>query len=559
EEDPVMAVDNGDGFSPEAVLGFESEIQANENEENEEYTAADGAIVTLVNGILERAVNEGMSDIHVEPFEDSLQVRYRLDGILYKSLDLPSDIEYPLTSRLKLLSGLNTRERRAPQDGRFRMRFGKGRPIDFHLSTLPTLHGESVVVRVLNRGVMKVQLAGMGFETKTLETLKRCVSRPQGMILVTGPTDSGKTTTLYNVLNQLNREDVKILTAEDPVEFSFRGISQMHVQEELGMTFSTAVKTFLRQDPDIIMVGEIENPETAKMAIKAAMTGHLVFSTLHTSDGPSTIGRLVDMGIPLYMLASSVKMVLSQRLVRKLCPKCKVLYEAVDPDELESVGFSREDIPGLSIYGPQGCQKCMGTGYRGRIGLYELMEVTDEVGKTIAAGASEDQLRRIAIEEGMVTLREAGLEKIRQGVTSLEEVVMRTVASKEAIPEYLASPVIEHYEDEDSLFQQGDNDADFFMLMQGRLAVVRNGQQLYQIVKPGEYFGLRAAITNAPRSTTVMSKGMSTVRRFPGDKFSEIIVKSPNVAKHLLKTAASRLSRTEDSVVELLQARQGAA
>jgi type IV pilus assembly protein PilB len=320
------------------------------------------------------------------------------------------------------------------------MRIGKGKSVDFRVSTLPTLFGEGVVMRILDQSSLNVNLSKMGFEANTLETLRRCIYRPYGLFLVTGPTGSGKTTTLYSVLNLLNKEDVKILTAEDPVEFNFKGINQVNVRDEVGMTFSAALKAFLRQDPDVIMVGEIRDIETAEIAIKAAMTGHLVFSTLHTNDCPSTIGRLVDIGIPPYMVASSVTMVLSQRLARRLCPKCKVPVEDMDPKELEGIGFSQDEISNLTIYGPKGCPACNGAGYKGRVGLYELMEITDEVSKAISAGVQEDQLRKTAIQEGMLTLRDAGLEKIRQGVTSVDEVVKRTVITRESMPDYLVNP-----------------------------------------------------------------------------------------------------------------------
>ncbi len=408
EEPPDIVVDDFGSLVSEAA--GEVELQAvREEEEGSQYLASDAPIIKLVNGILIRAVNDGVSDIHIEPFEKSVQVRYRLDGSLYKSMNLPISIKNALLSRMKILSGLNITERRIPQDGRIKMRFGKKKAVDFRVSTLPTLFGEGIVLRILDQSALNVDLTKLGFESKAFETLKRCISIPYGLLLVTGPTGSGKTTTLYSVLNRLNKEDTKILTAEDPVEFNFRGINQVPVKEEVGMTFAAALRAFLRQDPDIIMVGEIRDLETAEIAIKAAMTGHLVFSTLHTNDCPSTIGRLVDIGIPSYMLSSSITMVLSQRLARKLCQKCKVVVKNIDPEELENMGFSKDEIPDLTIYGPKGCPACNGTGYKGRLGLYELMDVTDEVKEAINASVPETQLRKVAIQEGMVTLRDAGL------------------------------------------------------------------------------------------------------------------------------------------------------
>jgi type IV pilus assembly protein PilB len=402
----------------------------------------------------------------------------------------------------------------------------------------------------LDPAALNVDLTKLGFEKKTFQAFNRCISRPYGLILVTGPTGSGKTTTLYSALNALNKEDIKILTAEDPIEFNFKGINQVHVKNEVGMTFAAALRAFLRQDPDIIMVGEIRDMETAEIAIKAAMTGHLVFSTLHTNDCPSTIGRLTDIGIPAYMLASSVTMVLSQRLARKLCPKCKVQVKDSDPEELEKMGFSKEEIPELTIYGPKGCPEC-NKGYKGRLGLYELMEVTDEVSKAINACVPEDQLRKTAMAEGMDTLREAGLEKIRQGVTSVEEVLKRTIITKEALPAYLINPDVENYEDGDVIIREGNRDVDFFKLVQGAVSVVKQGNKIAQIVEPGEYFGEMAAISGEPRSASIISKGRCVVKRFPGDKLPEVIQKYPDVAKHLFEVSAKRLIQANNVMLRL--------
>ncbi|RLC23556.1 MAG: type IV-A pilus assembly ATPase PilB, partial [Deltaproteobacteria bacterium] len=381
---------------------------------------------------------------------------------------------------------------------------------------------------------------------------------PYGLLLVTGPTGSGKTTTLYSVLNKLNKEDTKILTAEDPVEFNFRGINQVHVKDEVGMTFAAALRSFLRQDPDIIMVGEIRDRETAEIAIKAAMTGHLVFSTLHTNDCPSTIGRLVDIGIPSYMLSSAVTMVLSQRLSRKLCQNCKELVNKTDSDELEIMGFSKKEIPDLKIYGPKGCSRCTGTGYKGRVGLYELMEVTDEVAKAINANISEEQLRKTAIQEGMNTLRDSGLTKIREGITSIDEILKRTTITKEALPAYLVNPDVEKHEDKDVIIREGNKDIDFFKLIQGALIVVKGGKIIAEIVEPGEYFGEMSAITGEHRSASIISKGRSVIKRFPGDKIYEIIEKYPDVAKHLFEVIAARLNQADKIIVKLINERKQA-
>lgn len=553
---PLTVVDDFGSLVSEAADEIEMQSIQEEDAGMDQYLASDAPIIKLVNGILIKAINDGVSDIHIEPFEKALQVRYRLDGSLYKSMNLPLGIKNALTSRLKILSGLDIAERRVPQDGRIKMRLGKRKTVDLRVSTLPTLFGESVVMRILDQSALNVDLTKMGFEIKTFETLKKCISRPYGLLLVTGPTGSGKTTTLYSILNKLNSEDTKILTAEDPVEFNFRGINQVPVKDEVGMTFAAALRSFLRQDPDIIMVGEIRDLETAEIAIKAAMTGHLVFSTLHTNDCPSTIGRLVDIGIPSYMLSSAVTMVLSQRLCRRLCQKCKVLVNKTDHDELESMGFSKEEIPNLKIYGPKGCPTCMGAGYKGRVGLYELMEVTDEVAKAINANVPEDQLRKTAIQEGMVTLRDSGLTKIREGVTSVEEILKRTTITKEALPAYLVNPDIEKYEDKDVIIREGNKDIDFFKLIHGALIVVKGGKIIAEIVQPGEYFGEMSAITGEFRSASIISKGRSVIKRFPGDKIYELIEKYPDVAKHLFEVIANRLNQADKIMVRLINERK---
>ena len=553
EEDiPVTLVDDFGSLVSEAADEIEMQSIQEEDTGRDEYLASDVPIIKLVNGILIKAMNEGVSDIHIEPFETSLQVRYRLDGSLYKSMNLPLNIKNALTSRLKILSNLDIAERRVPQDGRIKMRFGKKKTIDLRVSTLPTLFGEGVVMRILDQSALNVDLTKMGFEVKTYETLNNCVSRPYGLLLVTGPTGSGKTTTLYSILNKLNTEDTKILTAEDPVEFNFRGINQVPVKEEVGMTFAAALRSFLRQDPDIIMVGEIRDLETAEIAIKAAMTGHLVFSTLHTNDCPSTIGRLIDIGIPSYMVASAVTMVLSQRLARRLCKKCKALVNNPNPDELEAMGFLKDEIPDLKTYGPKGCPTCKGAGYKGRVGLYELMEVTEEVSKAINAELPEDQLRKTAIQEGMVTLRDSGLTKIREGVTSIDEILKKTTITKEALPAYLINPDVERYEDKDVIIREGNKDIDFYKLIQGGLIVVKGGKIIAEIVQPGDYFGEMSAITGEPRSATIISKGRSIIKRFPGDKVYDLIEKYPDVSKHLFTVIAGRLDHADKIIVKLI-------
>ncbi|MBW1778229.1 MAG: type IV-A pilus assembly ATPase PilB [Deltaproteobacteria bacterium] len=552
DDEEIKVVEDFGSLVSEAEGEIEMQSVREDMEEKEDYLASDAPIIKLVNGILVKAITDGISDIHIEPFENSLQVRYRLDGALFRSMNLPITIKNAITSRVKILSGLDIAERRLPQDGRIKMSVGKKKNVDIRVSTLPTLFGESIVMRILDRGQLNVDLTRLGFDPGTFHTIQRCISRPYGLLLVTGPTGSGKTTTLYSILNTLNTEDTKILTVEDPVEFNFRGINQVNVREKIGLTFARALRSFLRQDPDVIMVGEIRDHETAEIAIKAAMTGHLVFATVHTNDSPSTISRLVDIGIPAYMLAGSVTMVLSQRLVRRLCSNCKVEANKKDKEELEALGFSASEIPELTIYRPRGCPECNSTGYKGRVGLYELMEVTDEVEKAINANISEDQLRKVAIREGMTTLRDAGLEKIRQGVTSVEEVAKKTTITKEALPDYLVNPDLEEYEDREVIIREGNTDKDFFMLVKGALYVVKGGKVISQIVQPGEYFGEMSAVTGDPRSATIISNKRSTVKRFPGDKLPEIIENYPHVAKHLFEVMANRLNIADRQIYRLL-------
>ena len=556
EEEEVNVEEVADDFGALASEAADELDFGDEEEIDESYSYSDAPIIKLVNGMLIKAVKDGVSDVHVEPYEKNFQVRYRLDGSLYKSMNLPMSIKNALVSRVKILANLDITERRVPQDGRIKLKLGKNKAVDFRVSTLPTLFGESIVMRILDQSNLNVDLTKLGFEAQTYDTLKRCLYRPQGLLLVTGPTGSGKTVTLYSALNALNREDTKILTAEDPVEFNFKGINQVNVHQEVGMTFPAALKAFLRQDPDIIMVGEIRDMETAEIAIKAAMTGHLVFSTLHTNDSAATIGRLVDIGVPSYMVASSVTMVLSQRLGRRLCVNCKKIVSHHTEQELVAAGFDPDDIPDLEIHGPDGCSVCRGGGYKGRVGFFELMEVTEEVAKAISAEVPEDTLRKTAMNEGMSPLRMAGLNKVREGVTSLEEVLKKTVLTKESLPAYLVNPDMEKYDDSDVLIREGNTDNDFFELIQGAVIVVKGGKKIAEITQPGAYFGEMSAISGEARSASIISKGRSTCRRFPGDKLFEVIENYPDVTKHLFKTMVSRLEHSNEIIMKLANGRK---
>lgn len=549
EETPVTQVDDFGALVSDAAEDFEIGT-ADEHEGPEQFSASDAPIIKLVNGILIKAVQEGVSDIHIEPFEKNMQVRYRKDGSLFKSMNLPLTIKNALIARMKILSNLNITERRVPQDGRIKMRVGRNKAVDFRVSTLPTLWGEGIVLRILDKSSLNVDLTMLGFEPETFSMLRRCLARPQGLLLVTGPTGSGKTVTLYSALNSLNKEDIKILTAEDPVEFNFKGINQVNVNTEVGMTFAAALKAFLRQDPDIIMVGEIRDMETAEIAMKAAMTGHLVFSTLHTNDAPSSVMRMIDIGIPAYILAGSLTMVLAQRLGRRLCVKCKTVIEH-DPKELLAAGFHEDDLEGLVTYGPVGCPECNGLGYKGRVGFFELLEVTEEVAKAIAAEVTEDQLYKVAVKEGLLPLRRAALKKVEQGITSLEEALRRTVIREESMPAYLVNPDVEEYEDGDVIIQEGNKDIDFFKLVRGKVAILKGGKKIAEITEPGEYFGEMAAISEDPRFASVVSVGRSSVTRYPGDKLMELLEKYPDITKKMFRVLVSRLQKTDRMVVKL--------
>ncbi|MEW6416669.1 MAG: type IV-A pilus assembly ATPase PilB [Nitrospirota bacterium] len=402
------------------------DVEVIEEREDAE-TAKDVAqpIVKLVNGILVNAIKARASDVHIEPYENSLRVRQRVDGVMYTIMNLPVKIKAAVTSRIKIMATLDIAERRLPQDGRIKLRLGKKREIDFRVSTVPCLFGERTVLRLLDKSNLQVDLTRLGFEEETLQHFMDALDKPYGMILVTGPTGCGKTTTLYSALNYLNKIGVNISTAEDPVEYNFLGINQVQVKEDIGLTFASALRSFLRQDPDIIMVGEIRDFETAEIAVKAALTGHLVLSTLHTNDAPGTISRLLNMGVEPFLVAASVILIASQRLVRKVCTDCKE-DEKIPVPALIRLGFSEEEANSIKCYKGKGCPVCNGSGYKGRIALYEVMPLKDELKELILEGASADELKKTAIRLGMKTLRASGLAKIKSGITSVEEVVRVT-------------------------------------------------------------------------------------------------------------------------------------
>ncbi len=405
-------------------------------EDNEEIDLAqlakaseDAPVVRLVNVLLVDSLRRGASDIHVEPYEKDFRIRFRIDGVLYDVMHPPMKMRDALLSRLKIMAKLDISEKRLPQDGRIKIKVkidNRSRELDFRVSSLPTLFGEKIVLRLLDKEKLMLDMTKLGFEQESLEIFQRNISKPYGMVLVTGPTGSGKTNTLYSALQTLNTPETNIMTAEDPVEFNLPGINQVQMKEQIGLNFAAALRSFLRQDPNIVLVGEIRDFETAEIAIKAALTGHLVLSTLHTNDAPSTISRMVNMGIEPFLVATSVNIIQAQRLIRRICKDCK--EEAQIPVEaLIETGFSPEEAPELKLYKGKGCQNCNNTGYKGRVGLYEVMEITDELRELIIIGASAIELRKKAIELGMITLRQSGLYKLREGITTIEEVVKETV------------------------------------------------------------------------------------------------------------------------------------
>jgi general secretion pathway protein E len=380
-------------------------------------------IIRFVNTLLTQAVKDRASDIHIEPFERELVVRFRIDGVLYEIVKPPPKLQASIVSRVKIMAGLNIAEKRIPQDGRIRTRFA-GREIDLRVSTLPVRHGERVVMRILEKGTV-FNLEQIGMAEHTVAEFRRLIQRPHGILLVTGPTGSGKTTTLYSALAEINAPDLNILTIEDPIEYELRGIGQTQVNPKIDLTFASALRAHLRQDPDVIMVGEIRDKETADNAVQASLTGHLVFSTVHTNDAPSTFARLIDMGVEPFLVGTSIISVLAQRLVRRLCPKCKEAYAPSDI-ELHEAGITRAFVEGHTIYRSKGCSACLSTGYKGRAGIYELLTVSESVRQLVMSGANAGIIRRKAIEEGLKTLRDDGIRQVLSGNTALDEVMRVT-------------------------------------------------------------------------------------------------------------------------------------
>ena len=412
------------------MKSMEEEVEIVEEQPEEETGALDGVdqapVVKLVNSLIADAVRKRASDIHVEPYEKTLRVRFRIDGVLYEMMAPPFKMKPAIISRLKIMAELDIAERRVPQDGRIKLRT-MGKTIDLRVSTLPTIFGEKLVMRILDKSNLSIDLTKAGFEQAALDHFLRAIKSPYGIVLVTGPTGSGKTTTLYSALTKISTPEVNIMTAEDPVEYNIEGINQVQVHEEIGLTFAAALKAFLRQDPNIIMVGEIRDLETGSIATKAALTGHLVLSTLHTNDAPSSVNRMIDMGIEPFLVASSTNLILAQRLIRRICPYCKTELK-LHPEVVRELGLDLEEIKDLVTYEGKGCIECNNTGYKSRLGVFEVMPISPALRDLILDRAATSELRRQARAEGMLTLREDGIMKLKGGLTTAEEVLKETAA-----------------------------------------------------------------------------------------------------------------------------------
>ncbi|MGB5175075.1 MAG: type IV-A pilus assembly ATPase PilB [Thermoanaerobaculia bacterium] len=394
-----------------------------------EQESEEAPVVRLVNIILTDAIKRDASDIHIEPYEKEFRVRYRIDGLLYEMMRPPLRLREAITSRMKIMAKLDIAEKRLPQDGRIKIKTrvgGRVKDLDFRVSSLPTIFGEKIVLRLLDKDNLMLDMTKLGFESASLRRFEQAILKPFGMVLVTGPTGSGKTNTLYSALSRINTPETNIMTAEDPVEFNLVGVNQVQMKDQIGLNFAAALRSFLRQDPNIILVGEIRDFETAEVAIKAALTGHLVLSTLHTNDAPSSINRMMNMGIEPFLVASSVNLIAAQRLVRRICANCKEAYE-VPEQAMVDLGFSTQEAKTIKPFRGRGCERCSGTGFKGRVALYEVMDVDEDVRELILSGGSANELRQQSLSNGMISLRASGLEKIRDGVTTIEEVMRETV------------------------------------------------------------------------------------------------------------------------------------
>jgi type IV pilus assembly protein PilB len=409
----------------EVVEGDEEDESSSVNVFDLTQSAEEAPVVKLVNLVLSEAIEKGASDIHWEPYQKVFRIRFRIDGVLHEMITPPKRLEPAILSRIKIMSNLNIAERRRPQDGRIKLRL-VGREIDFRVSTLPTIFGEKAVLRILDKDALKLDLSALGFDPWSMERFTAAIHQPYGMILITGPTGSGKTTTLYSAIHTINSPEVNIMTAEDPVEYNLAGVNQVQINDQVGRTFAATLRSFLRQDPDIILVGETRDLETAQIGIRAALTGHLVLTTLHTNDCPSTVARLMDMGVPPFLLASSLLLILAQRLGRRVCKECREPFE-IDEEQLTALGHTPTGAGKITIYNGKGCSTCNFTGLKGRVAIYEVMAITEELRHLIIRNAPTGEIRALAQAQGMKTLRQAGLVKVTEGVTTIDEVLRVTL------------------------------------------------------------------------------------------------------------------------------------
>ena len=423
--DIAEIVSEMEGAADVELVGGEEETAGKVDVFELKESADEAPVVRLINMILVDAIRRGASDIHLEPYEKVFRVRFRVDGVLHEIMTPPKRLEAALTSRVKIMASLDIAERRLPQDGRIKLRFNQ-REIDFRVSTLPTIFGEKTVMRILDKEALQLDLSALGFDPWSLEQFTKAIHSPYGMILITGPTGSGKTTTLYSAIHTINSPDINIMTAEDPVEYNLKGVNQVQVNDEIGRTFAACLRSFLRQDPDVILVGETRDLETAQIGIRAALTGHLVLSTLHTNDCPSTPARLLDMGIPPFLVSSSLQLILAQRLGRRVCRDCKEPYEASE-DSLVPYGHVSQGLGTINLYKGKGCQTCNFTGMKGRVAIYEVMPISNEIRDLILRNATTNEILEAAAAQGMKTLRQNGLQKVIDGVTTIEEVLRVTL------------------------------------------------------------------------------------------------------------------------------------
>ncbi len=548
---PIPGMSDGDDHLGESVdfntlismASDEFETVDEEEPEDETYKSGDAAIIKLANGILLQAIKKGASDIHLEPFETSFQVRFRMDGSLSKIMTLPVSIKAAIVSRFKIMANLNIAEKRKPQDGRIRQKLGGNRTVDFRVSILPTLFGEAIVIRILDKGKLQLDISKVGMSETVQTEFQNMCDLPQGLVLVTGPTGSGKTHTLYSAISKINKPEIKILTAEDPVEFNFPGINQVNINVPAGLNFATTLRTFLRQDPEVILVGEIRDQETAEIAMKAAMTGHLVLSTLHTNDGPSTVARLVDIGIPGYMVASALTGVLSQRLAKTICPHCKV-EDGVEytVDQLGTMGLSNEHAEDFKAYKGKGCNRCAGTGNKGRTGVFEFMKITETIKEAISNNYSESALRRLMLREGTITLREDALLKVKQGIISIDEAINRTVKVADQLPTHLMDTYELIFEHGDYVAKEGSRETHFYQLIQGNLNVIKRGQVVGEISRPNEFFCELSPMFKQVHTASIQSNGRSVVRFFPSHKLKDVMSHSVEFSMAIMDKLVAKLS-----------------